>query len=252
MAPLIRYFGYLTLLAYGRAPAPPLRLVHARLSEYRKERDVGKRLSTQKGRARIFHKLKGSARFEQLNRSDPPVHAALRANVRRCSRCVRVACKCSSRRPFPALRAKVRRRFRCVRGWVAPYGLHGMRVRGLPPQSTQIGTAPQSSQIGTAPQSTQIGTATGQPRVALGAALGAAQTSTASAATASSLEAGAAGAAGAGAAAASCELEESYGVSLPKLEPCCEGWQLCEGEEDVEALEDGTWALRYHNSIVTA
>jgi len=86
----------------------------------------------------------------------------------------------------------------------------------------------------------------------LGAALGAAQTSTASAATASSLEAGAAGAAGAGAAAASCELEESYGVSLPKLEPCCEGWQLCEGEEDVEALEDGTWALRYPNSIVTA
>ena len=55
MAPLIRYFGYLTLLAYGRAPAPPLRLVHARLSEYRKERDVGKRLSTQKGRAHIFH-----------------------------------------------------------------------------------------------------------------------------------------------------------------------------------------------------
>ena len=154
--------------------------------------------------------------------------------------------------PLPALRAKVRRRFRCVRGWVAPYGLQGMRVRGLPPQSTQIGTAPQSSQIGTAPQSTQIGTATGQPRVALGAALGAAQTSTASAATASSLEAGAAGAAGAGAAAASCELEESYGVSLPKLEPCCEGWQLCEGEEDVEALEDGTWALRYPNSIVTA
>ena len=150
--------------------------------------------------------------------------------------------------PLPALRAKVRRRFRCVRGWVAPYGLQGMRVRGLPPQSTQIGTAPQSSQIGTAPQSTQIGTATGQPRVALGAA----QTSTASAATASSLEAGAAGAAGAGAAAASCELEESYGVSLPKLEPCCEGWQLCEGEEDVEALEDGTWALRYPNSIVTA
>lgn len=95
MAPLIRYFGYLTLLAYGRAPAPPLRLVHARLSEYRKERDVGKRLSTQKGRARIFHKLKGSARFEQLNRSDPPVHAALRAKVRRRSRCVRVACKCS-------------------------------------------------------------------------------------------------------------------------------------------------------------
>jgi hypothetical protein len=208
--------------------------VHARLSEYRKERDVGKRLSTQKGRARIFHKLKGSARFEQLNRSDPPVHAALRANVRRRSRCVRVACKCSSRRPFPALRAKVRRRFRCVRGWVAPYGLQGMRVRGLPPQLTQIGTA------------------TGQPRVALGAALGAAQTSTASAATASSLEAGAAGAAGAGAAAASCELEESYGVSLPKLEPCCEGWQLCEGAEDVEALEDGTWALRYPNSIVTA
>ena len=154
--------------------------------------------------------------------------------------------------PLPALRAKVRRRFRCVRGWVAPYGLQGMRVRGLPPQSTQIGTAPQSSQIGTAPQSTQIGTATGQPRVALGAALGAAQTSTASAATASSLEAGAAGAAGAGAAAASCELEESYGVSLPKLEPCCEGWQLCEGEEDVEALEDGTWALRYPNSIETA
>ena len=172
--------------------------------------------------------------------------------------------------PLPALRAKVRRRFRCVRGWVAPYGLHGMRVRGLPPQSTQIGTAPQSSQIGTAPQSTQIGTApqssqigtaptatqigtaTGQPRVALGAALGAAQTSTASAATASSLEATAAGAAGAAAAAASCELEESYGVSLPKLEPCCEGWQLCEGEEDVEALEDGTWALRYPNSIVTA
>lgn len=163
--------------------------------------------------------------------------------------------------PLPALRAKVRRRFRCVLGWVAPYGLQGMRVRGLPPQSTQIGTAPQSSQIGTATQSsqigtaptaTQIGTATGQPRVALGAALGAAQTSTASAATASSLEAGAAGAAGAGAAAASCELEESYGVSLPKLEPCCEGWQLCEGEEDVEALEDGTWALRYPNSIVTA
>jgi hypothetical protein len=239
MAPLIRYFGYLTLLAYGRAPAPPLRLVHARLSEYRKERDVSKRLSTQKGRARIFHKLKGSARFEQLNRSDPPVHAALRANVRCRSRCVRVACKCSSRRPFPALRAKVRRRFRCVRGWVAPYGLQGMRVRGLPPQTTQIGMPPQS---------TQIGTATGQPRVALGAA----QTSTASAATASSLEAGAAGAAGAGAAAASCELEESYGVSLPKLEPCCEGWQLCEGEEDVEALEDGTWALRYPNSIVTA
>jgi hypothetical protein len=154
--------------------------------------------------------------------------------------------------PLPALRAKVRRRFRCVRGWVAPYGLQGMRVRGLPPQSTQIGTATQSSQIGTAPTATQIGTATGQPRVALGAALGAAQTSTASAATASSLEAGAAGAAGAGAAAASCELEESYGVSLPKLEPCCEGWQLCEGEEDVEALEDGTWALRYPNSIVTA
>jgi hypothetical protein len=252
MAPLIRYFGYLTLLAYGRAPAPPLRLVHARLSEYRNERDVGKRLSTQKGRARIFHKLKGSARFEQLNRSDPPVHAALRANVRRRSRCVRVACKCSSRRPFPALRAKVRRRFRCVRGWVAPYGLQGMRVRGLPPQSTRIGTATQSTQIRTAPTATQIGTATGQPRVALSAALGAAQTSTASAATASSLEAGAAGAAGAGAAAASCELEESYGVSLPKLEPCCEGWQLCEGEEDVEALEDGTWALRYPNSIVTA
>ena len=243
MAPLIRYFGYLTLLAYGRAPAPPLRLVHARLSEYRKERDVGKRLSTQKGRARIFHKLKGSARFEQLNRSDPSVLASLHAKVRRRSRCVRVACKCSSRRPFPALRAKVRRRFRCVRGWVAPYGLQGMRVRGLPPQSTQIGMATQS---------TQIGTATGQPRVAFGAALGAAQTSTASAATASSLEAGAAGAAGAGAAAASCELEESYGVSLPKLEPCCEGWQLCEGEEDVEALEDGTWALRYPNSIVTA
>ena len=154
--------------------------------------------------------------------------------------------------PLPALRAKVRRRFRCVRGWVAPYGLQGMRVRGLPPQSTQIGTAPQSSQIGTAPTATQIGTATGQPRVALGAALGAAQTSTASAATASSLEATAAGAAGAAAAAASCELEESYGVSLPKLEPCCEGWQLCEGEEDVEALEDGTWALRYPNSIVTA
>ena len=239
MAPLIRYFGYLTLLAYGRAPAPPLRLVHARLSEYRKERDVGKRLSTQKGRARIFHKLKGSARFEQLNRSDPSVLASLHAKVRRRSRCVRVACKCSSRRPFPALRAKVRRRFRCVRGWVAPYGLQGMRVRGLPPQTTQIGMPPQS---------TQIGTATGQPRVALGAA----QTSTASAATASSLEAGAAGAAGAGAAAASCELEESYGVSLPKLEPCCEGWQLCEGEEDVEALEDGTWALRYPNSIVTA
>jgi len=190
-------------------------------------------------RARIFHKLKGSARFEQLNRSDPPVHAALRANVRRRSRCVRVACKCSSRRPFPALRAKVRRRFRCVRGWVAPYGLQGMRVRGLPPTATQIGTAPTA---------TQIGTATGQPRVALGAA----QTSTASAATASSLEAGAAGAAGAGAAAASCELEESYGVSLPKLEPCCEGWQLCEGAEDVKSLEDGTWALRYPNSIFTA
>ena len=41
-------------------------------------------------------------------------------------------------------------------------------------------------------------------------------------------------------------------VSLPKLEPCCEGWQLCVGEEDVEALEDGTWALRYPNSIFTA
>ena len=240
MAPLIRYFGYLTLLAYGRAPAPPLRLVHARLSEYRKERDVGKRLSTQKGRARIFHKLKGSARFEQLNRSDPPVHAALRANVRRCSRCVRVACKCSSRRPFPALRAKVRRRFRCVRGWVAPNGLQGMRVRGLPPKSTQIGTA----------QSTQIGTATGPPRIALGAALGATLSSHAdSAATPSTIEDAAAGA---GAAAASCELEESYGVSLPKLDPCCEGWQLCVGEEDVEALEDGTWALRYPNSIFTA
>ena len=238
MAPLIRYFGYLTLLAYGRAPAPPLRLVHARLSEYRKERDVGKRLSTQKGRARIFHKLKGSARFEQLNRSDPSVLASLHAKVRRRSRCVRVACKCSSRRPSP--RAKVRRRFRCVRGWVAPNGLQGMRVRGLPPQSTQIGTA----------QSTQIGTATGPPRIALGAALGATLGSHAdSAATPSTMEAAAAGA---GAAAASCELEESYGVSLPKLEPCCEGWQLCVGEEDVEALEDGTWTLRYPNSIFTA
>ena len=238
MASLIRYFGYLTLLAYGRAPTQPLWLVHARLSEYRKERDVGKRLSTQKGRARIFHKLKGSARFEQLNRSDPPVHAALRAKVRRRSRCVRVACKCSSRRPSP--RAKVRRRFRCVRGWVAPNGLQGMRVRGLPPQSTQIGTA----------QSTQIGTATGPPRIALGAALGATLGSHAdSAATPSTMEAAAAGA---GAAAASCELEESYGVSLPKLEPCCEGWQLCVGEEDVEALEDGTWTLRHPNSIFTA
>ena len=38
MASLIRYFGYLTLLAYGRAPTQPLWLVHARLSEYRKER----------------------------------------------------------------------------------------------------------------------------------------------------------------------------------------------------------------------
>ena len=238
MASLIRYFGYLTLLAYGRAPTQPLWLVHARLSEYRKERDVGKRLSTQKGRARIFHKLKGSARFEQLNRSDPSVLASLHAKVRRRSRCVRVACKCSSRRPSP--RAKVRRRFRCVRGWVAPNGLQGMRVRGLPPQSTQIGTA----------QSTQIGTATGQPRIALGAALGATLGSHAdSAATPSTIEAAAAGA---GAAAASCELEESYGVSLPKLEPCCEGWQLCVGEEDVEALEDGTWALRYPNSIFTA
>ena len=222
MASLIRYFGYLTLLAYGRAPTQPLWLVHARLSEYRKERDVGKRLSTQKGRARIFHKLKGSARFEQLNRSDPSVLASLHA--------------------------KVRRRFRCVRGWVAPNGLQGMRVRGLPPQSTQIGTA-QSTQIGTA-QSTQIGTAMGQPRIALGAALGATLGSHAdSAATPSTMEAAAAGA---GAAAASCELEESYGVSLPKLEPCCEGWQLCVGEEDVEALEDGTWALRYPNSIFTA
>ena len=238
MASLIRYFGYLTLLAYGRAPTQPLWLVHARLSEYRKERDVGKRLSTQKGRARIFHKLKGSARFEQLNRSDPSVLASLHAKVRRRSRCVRVACKCSSRRPSP--RAKVRRRFRCVRGWVAPNGLQGMRVRGLPPQSTQIGTA----------QSTQIGTATGPPRIALGAALGATLGSHAdSAATPSTIEAAAAGA---GAAAASCELEESYGVSLPKLEPCCEGWQLCVGEEDVEALEDGTWALRYPNSIFTA
>ena len=246
MASLIRYFGYLTLLAYGRAPTQPLWLVHARLSEYRKERDVGKRLSTQKGRARIFHKLKGSARFEQLNRSDPSVLASLHAKVRRRSRCVHVACKCSSRRHSP--RAKVRRRFRCVRGWVAPNGLQGMRVRGLPPQSTQIGTA-QSTQIGTA-QSTQIGTATGPPRIALGAALGATLGSHAdSAATPSTMEAAAAGA---GAAAASCELEESYGVSLPKLEPCCEGWQLCVGEEDVEALEDGTWALRYPNSIFTA
>ena len=79
--------------------------MHARLSEYRKERGEGaRRLHTHGGRARIFHKLKGSGRFAELNSS---------TNLK-------------------ALRGRVRRRFQCVRTWNAPAGLEGLRVRNLP------------------------------------------------------------------------------------------------------------------------
>ena len=103
------YYGYLVLLAFS---GERLALVHARLSEYRKDRNV--RLNTHGGRVRVFHKLKTAERFSHTNRSDPGMCDG-------CGRAHRRARRHDAHANAPAvardsLSAHSRSRIRCARG----------------------------------------------------------------------------------------------------------------------------------------
>jgi hypothetical protein len=190
------YYGYLVLRAFaGR----PLKLVFARLSEYRKE--IHGRFHVNEWRARIYHKLKTSERFGYASLAAPRPNRVTHGPDYRAAldEWKKMSTASGPPRLTDALHAHVRTEFQCVGEWASLRWLRVRNLRGSPtghPESTGDAAAHRPT-AGTQPQesarSTTINSFGATPTV----------------------------------------------LHLRELTRCCKKWVLCDGVEEIRNAPDG-------------